>query len=99
MAKPVRPRDRCGVSNAWKNGSSASNEAFVSLMAGYYRKGMTNPKSKNPSTAKNELPSGRRDGSNAKPRPRPARSRLRYSAAEVHEIFRRFSVQRPEPKG
>ena len=46
-----------------------------------------------------KLPAGRRDGSNAKPRPRPARRTSRYSPAEVHEIFRRFSVQRPEPKG
>ena len=23
----------------------------------------------------------------------------RYTAAEIHEIFRRFSIQRPEPKG
>ncbi|MCA1442526.1 endonuclease III [Ensifer sp. IC4062] len=32
---------------------------------------------------------------------RPARTRRRsaYSAAEVEEIFRRFSVQRPEPRG
>jgi endonuclease-3 len=44
-----------------------------------------------------------RSGSNAKPRPkprpRPARLRSLYTPAEVHEIFRRFSVQRPEPKG
>ncbi|MEW9806446.1 endonuclease III [Mesorhizobium sp. ZMM04-5] len=30
---------------------------------------------------------------------RPPKRRSRYTAAEVHEIFRRFSVQRPEPKG
>lgn len=30
-------------------------------------------------------------------RPKPLRSR--YTPAEVHEIFRRFSIQRPEPKG
>ena len=34
---------------------------------------------------------------------RPAKARnvggTRYTAAEIHEIFRRFSVQRPEPKG
>ncbi|MCV3207412.1 endonuclease III [Mesorhizobium sp. YC-39] len=60
---------------------------------------MTSPKSKKSSTPKNELPPGRRDGSNAKPRPRPVRSYSLYSPAEVHEIFRRFSVQRPEPKG
>ncbi|ESY21637.1 MULTISPECIES: endonuclease III [unclassified Mesorhizobium] len=60
---------------------------------------MASPKSKNLSLSKSELPPGRRDGSNAKPRPAPARVRSLYSAAEVHEIFRRFSVQRPEPKG
>ncbi|WP_192361006.1 endonuclease III [Mesorhizobium mediterraneum] len=60
---------------------------------------MTSPKPKNSSTPENEPPPGGRDGSNAKPRARPARSHLLYSPAEVHEIFRRFSVQRPEPKG
>ncbi len=36
----------------------------------------------------------------AKARPRAAKPpRSLYSAAEVHEIFRRFSVQRPEPRG
>lgn len=60
---------------------------------------MATPKTKDRPSLKNELPADRRDGSNAKPRPRPVRSRSRYSAAEVHEIFRRFAVQRPEPKG
>jgi endonuclease-3 len=60
---------------------------------------MASPKSKDSSLPKSELLPGRRDGSNAKPRPRPARARSLYSAAEVHEIFRRFSAQRPEPKG
>ncbi|RUU10200.1 endonuclease III, partial [Mesorhizobium sp. M6A.T.Ca.TU.002.02.2.1] len=60
---------------------------------------MANPKSKNSSTPKNDLPRGRRDGPTAKPRARPVRSHSLYSPAEVHEIFRRFSVQRPEPKG
>ncbi|GAB4357995.1 MAG: endonuclease III [Oricola sp.] len=49
---------------------------------------MRNPKSKNDAA------------SAAKPKPR--RKRLpptRYSRDELHEIFRRFSVQRPEPKG
>ena len=40
-----------------------------------------------------------RDGSNARPRPRPKRPFSRYTPEEVEEIFRRFSVQRPEPKG
>ncbi|RUX98956.1 endonuclease III, partial [Mesorhizobium sp. M7A.F.Ca.US.005.03.2.1] len=60
---------------------------------------MASPKSKDSSLSKKEPLPARRDGSNAKPRPRPARSALRYSPAEVKEIFRRFSVQRPEPKG
>jgi len=40
-----------------------------------------------------------RDGSNAMRRPRPVRPYALYTPAEVNEIFRRFSVQRPEPKG
>jgi len=60
---------------------------------------MASPKSKDSSLSKKELLPARRDGSNAKPRPRPVRSSSRYSPAEVNEIFRRFSVQRPEPKG
>ena len=32
-------------------------------------------------------------------RPRPVRPYSLYTPAEVDEIFRRFSVQRPEPKG
>ncbi len=43
-------------------------------------------------------PGARRDGSNAKPRPRPARPRRAYGAQEVREMFRRFSAQRPEPR-
>ncbi|MCV3239550.1 endonuclease III [Mesorhizobium sp. ZC-5] len=44
-------------------------------------------------------PGGHRDGAKLKPRPRPARPASLYSPEEVEEIFRRFSVQRPEPKG
>jgi endonuclease-3 len=40
-----------------------------------------------------------RDGSNAMARPRPARPYSLYTPAEVREIFRRFQVQRPEPRG
>ena len=54
---------------------------------------MKNPKAKIASQPK------LRDGSNAKPRPRPARALSLYSEGDVHEIFRRFSVQRPEPTG
>jgi endonuclease-3 len=37
--------------------------------------------------------------SNAKARPKSGASRIPYSKAEIEEMFRRFSVQRPEPKG
>ncbi|HEY6632208.1 MAG TPA: endonuclease III [Rhizobiaceae bacterium] len=53
---------------------------------------MEKPKRKSPH-------SGSRDGSNAKRRPRRVRPRSVYTPAEVHEIFRRFAIQRPEPKG
>ena len=53
---------------------------------------MKNPKRKTPA-------SSIREGSNAKRRPRRARPHSLYTPAEVEEIFRRFSVQRPEPKG
>ena len=39
------------------------------------------------------------DGPKAPRRPKAARRRSLYTRAEVHEIFRRFAVQRPEPKG
>lgn len=32
-------------------------------------------------------------------RRKPSPGRTLYSPAEIHEIFRRFSIQRPEPKG
>ncbi len=38
-------------------------------------------------------------GRDAPPRVRTTARRPRYSEAEVREIFRRFAVQRPEPKG
>lgn len=37
--------------------------------------------------------------SNGTTRRKPAVSRSAYSKAEVEEMFRRFSIQRPEPKG
>ena len=51
---------------------------------------MQKPKRKTAAPAK-------RDGS--KPKPGPGRRRPAYTQAEVSEIFRRFSIQRPEPKG
>src|SRR3954468_11689413 len=47
------------------------------------------PKSKTSVPKKSNQPSGRS----------PKRYRPAYSKAEMEEIFRRFSVQRPEPKG
>ncbi len=59
---------------------------------------MPTPKSKDRSAPENERTAARRAGPvKARARARPARTA--YSAAEIHEIFRRFSVQRPEPKG
>lgn len=51
---------------------------------------MEKPKRKTAAPAK-------RTGASAKPR--PGRRRTAYTPAEIAEIFRRFSVQRPEPKG
>jgi endonuclease-3 len=58
-----------------------------------YKSPMQNPKTKNAG------PAARRSGDNIKPRPRPVRPYSLYTPDEVHEIFRRFSVQRPEPRG
>lgn len=38
-------------------------------------------------------------GTTTKRKARPARPRCRYTPDEVREIFRRFAIQRPEPKG
>ncbi len=60
---------------------------------------MAKPKSKEDGAAGSSPPK-KRDGSNAKPRPRPVRPPVTlYSPAEIEEIFRRFSIQRPEPEG
>jgi endonuclease III len=40
-----------------------------------------------------------RKGSGAKPRSRPELPRTAYTPDEIREIFRRFSVERPEPRG
>ncbi|MBO6900358.1 MAG: endonuclease III [Rhizobiaceae bacterium] len=58
---------------------------------------MTKPKTKKRPAAKS---AAERSGAGAKPRPRRTRRPATlYSPAEIEEIFRRFSVQRPEPKG
>ena len=54
---------------------------------------MQKPKTKNAALA------ARRSGDNVKKQPRPVRPYSLYAADEVREIFRRFSVQRPEPRG
>jgi endonuclease-3 len=59
---------------------------------------MAPPKSKNHSASENK-PTQALRGSPSTPRRKPAKRKSLYSPAEVHEIFRRFSVQRPEPKG
>lgn len=60
---------------------------------------MAPPKSKNSFLVKK--PSASASGGSAKAKTPSRKGGLRslYTPAEVHEIFRRFSVQRPEPKG
>jgi endonuclease-3 len=60
-----------------------------------YRKIMKNPKTKDAAALK-KPPAAAKTSSSSR---RPKRAVSRYSREEVHEIFRRFSVQRPEPKG
>ncbi|MGS1094130.1 endonuclease III [Aquamicrobium terrae] len=60
---------------------------------------MSKPKPKDRPAPGNERPPAARPGKPAKRTAAPRRPRSLYTPAEVHEIFRRFSVQRPEPKG
>ncbi|AZO27903.1 endonuclease III [Mesorhizobium sp. M1B.F.Ca.ET.045.04.1.1] len=60
---------------------------------------MTLPKSKNSLPVKKQSASASGGGAKAKAPSRKRGPRSLYTAAELHEIFRRFSVQRPEPKG
>jgi endonuclease-3 len=53
---------------------------------------MARPKTKNAAPAASGVKAGSRSR-------RPARPRSLYTTDEVREIFRRFSVQRPEPRG
>ena len=46
---------------------------------------------------KNSVPAKRTAAARAKPR--ASGRRVPYSSEEVHEIFRRFAVQRPDPRG
>ena len=57
---------------------------------------MQKPKSKNSVTGAGQR---LRDGSNARPRPRPKRpAATLYSKHEIEEMFHRFCVQRPNPR-
>ena len=58
---------------------------------------MKKPKPKNETRRAALAP--RRGGKSVKLRPRPVRGHSLYTPREVREMFRRFSVQRPEPKG
>ncbi|WP_246717044.1 endonuclease III [Oricola nitratireducens] len=59
---------------------------------------MQKPKSKIAAGAAGKAGPGAK--SEARPKPRKRRpARTKYTKDEIHEIFRRFSVQRPEPKG
>lgn len=60
---------------------------------------MAPPKSKNSLPAEKLPASAPRGGAKARAPSRKGGPRALYTPAEVHEIFRRFSVQRPEPKG
>ncbi|UCI09025.1 endonuclease III [Mesorhizobium sp. B1-1-8] len=60
---------------------------------------MAPPKSKKSLPVKKSSASSSGGRAKASARPRKGATRSLYSPAEVHEIFRRFSVQRPEPKG
>lgn len=60
---------------------------------------MSKPKSKDRPVPGNEAAQPVPKAKAVKARPAPRRPRSLYTPAEVHEIFRRFSVQRPEPKG
>ncbi|MDH6230693.1 endonuclease-3 [Mesorhizobium soli] len=57
---------------------------------------MSIPKAKDRESSK-KPPAKGSGATRAKPRAR--RPKTLYTPAEIHEIFRRFSVQRPEPKG
>ncbi|CDX24121.1 Endonuclease III [Mesorhizobium sp. ORS 3324] len=60
---------------------------------------MAPPKSKNSPSVKKQPAPNAAGGPKARTRALKGGPRSLYSPAEVHEIFRRFSVQRPEPNG
>ena len=60
---------------------------------------MQNPKPKDMPAKRKTVAAPVAEATGANPQTRAAKPKSLYSPAEVHEIFRRFSVQRPEPKG
>ena len=60
---------------------------------------MVAPKSKDRRTRENPSVPLRNGAAHALAKKKASRARSAYTPAEVHEIFRRFAVQRPEPKG
>ncbi len=60
---------------------------------------MAAPKTKDRPSPENDRPAARSKTAGTAARGRARAPKSAYSAAEVAEIFRRFSVQRPEPKG
>ena len=59
---------------------------------------MDTPKPKDGSRSK-KLQTAATNGKVKPARPRTRKPKTLYTPAEIHEIFRRFAVQRPEPKG
>jgi endonuclease-3 len=59
---------------------------------------MSIPKAKDRESSKKPQPA-KVNGATQRTKPRARRPKTLYTPAEIHEIFRRFAVQRPEPKG
>ncbi|MFE0018085.1 endonuclease III [Mesorhizobium sp. NPDC059054] len=59
---------------------------------------MAVPKLKDRRSSENR-PAPKRNGTARAPAKKSSRGKSAYTPAEVHEIFRRFAIQRPEPKG
>ncbi len=59
---------------------------------------MAVPKLKDRRSSENRSTS-KRNGASRPPAKKSSRNKSAYTPAEVHEIFRRFAIQRPEPKG
>ena len=95
-AKPVRPSERCGVSKGAEERLVGRRNGVCLAHGRQIIEGRWKSPSRNPRAAPASAAAPRRH--RAGKRAGPARRSL-YTPAEVAEIFRRFSVQRPEPKG